>query len=105
MKAVPVVWDETRAITRSGSASSSPSPAAKGRDWFIGAITNDAPRELDLPLAFLGTGPFTAEIYADAPDAAANPKHTALDRRSLQASDTIHLKLAPGGGAAIRLHP
>ena len=61
--------------------------------------------ELDIPLSFLGSGAYNADVYADAPDAATQPKNTVRDRRSVNSTSVLHVKLAPGGGAAIRITP
>ena len=76
-----------------------------GREWFVGAITGTRAREIDLPMEFLGRGAFTAEVYADAADAAANPKHTAIEQKRVDASTLLHVKMAPSGGEAIRIRP
>jgi alpha-glucosidase len=76
-----------------------------GQEWYVGSITNWDPRELDLPLTFLGAGDYSAEIYADGPNAATNAKDSVVTRQSVNAKTTLKLKLAPGGGCAIRLTP
>ncbi len=104
LKAVPATWDETRVI--SGRPARWITIARRsGREWYVGSITNWDPRELDLPLAFLGAGNYTAEIYADGPNAATNAKDSLVSRQNVNAGTTLKLKLAPGGGCAIRLTP
>ena len=73
-------------------------------DWYIGAVTNEEAREITIPLAFLGEGEWTATIYADAPDAdwQSKPYATTIERRKVSAKDTINMRLATGGGCAIR---
>jgi len=94
MKAVPATWDETRAIA--GVVGEYVAVARRrGADWYLGAITNRAPRELTVPLAFLGSGEYTAEIYADG----------GISQRPFNASMSLPLRLASGGGAAIRFRP
>ena len=53
------------------------------------------PRELDLPLSFLGTKSYAARIWKDALDAEANPNHLAVESLSLPAGQRVELK--PGG--------
>jgi alpha-glucosidase len=104
LKAVPTTWDETRVIN--GRPARYITIARRsGREWYVGAITNWDPREVDLPLTFLGSGAFNAEIYADGPNAAAQPKNSVLEKRRVDAGTVLKLKLAPGGGCAIRLVP
>ncbi len=104
IKDVPAAWDETR--TLQGYPSETVTIARrKGSDWYVGSITNWTPRDITLPLNFLGTGQYSAEIYQDAPDAERFPQHVSIERKTVQQSDTLHLHLAPGGGCAIRFVP
>jgi alpha-glucosidase len=77
-------------------------------DWYVGSLTNASARTLELPLDFLSTDrSYTAEIYADAPDAHwdRNPMAVVIRSRTVTSGDTLRLELAPGGGQAIRLTP
>jgi alpha-glucosidase len=102
--AVPASWDETRVI---GGVPPKYITMARRRagEWFVGSITDWDARELDLPLGFLGSGDYDAEIYADGPNAAAQPKDSVVEKRRVNAQTVLKLKLAPGGGCAIRLVP
>lgn len=104
LRAVPATWDETRVV--SGRPGESIALARrKGREWFVGALTSWTAREIDVPLEFLGRGSFTAEIYADAPDAGANPKHTTREEKRVDAGTVLKVKMVSGGGQAIRIRP
>lgn len=101
---VPASWDETRAI--GGYPSQFVTIARrKGRDWYVGSITNWTPRDISLPLSFLGIGKYTAQIYQDAEDAGQNPRHVSIVTKIVQQSDMLTLHLASGGGCAIRFVP
>ena len=101
---VPASWDQTLALQ--GFPSKTVTIARrKGRDWYVGSITNWTPRTVTLPLSFLGSGQYTAHIYEDAKDAAIHPKHVAILAKTVTSTDTLTLHLAPGGGAAIRFVP
>jgi alpha-glucosidase len=76
-----------------------------GWEWFVGCLTNGNPRELELGFDFLADGKSTTEIYADADDAATNPKHTAIRRQGVDRSAKLKRRLAPGGDAAIHVWP
>lgn len=104
LKAVPSTWDETR-VLNGRPARYITIARRRGRDWYVGSITNWDPREVEIPLRFLGAGRYTAEIYSDGTNAATLPKESALDTRTVDAGTTLKLKLAPGGGAAIRIVP
>jgi alpha-glucosidase len=101
---VPTTWDTTYVI--SGDPGEYIAIARQhGREWYLGSITNWTPRELHVPLQFLGKGSYTAEIYEDAPDAGENPKHVTILKKTVRSSDTLTLPLAKGGGCAIRFVP
>jgi len=104
LKAVPASWDETRVLD--GVPPNYIAIARRrGREWFVGAITDGEARTLALPLGFLGSGEYDAEIFADGPNAAAQPKDSVAGRRRVNARTALDLHLAPGGGCAIRLVP
>jgi alpha-glucosidase len=100
----PASWDETRVV--SGEPGEYITIARrKGNEWFLGSMTNWTPRELEIPLTFLGSGRYTAEIYADADDAAQYPKNVSIQRKTVDSSMRLSAKLAPGGGYAVRFVP
>ncbi|MGA2328705.1 MAG: glycoside hydrolase family 97 protein [Bryobacteraceae bacterium] len=104
LKVVPASWDETRVLN--GVPPKYVTIARRsGKDWFVGSITDWDARELDVPLSFLGSGAYDAEICADGPNAAAQPKDSVVEKRRVNAQTVLTLKLAPGGGSAIRLVP
>ncbi len=104
IKEVPSSWDETHVI--GGKVGEFVTLARKkGNEWYLGSITNWDSREVNIPLEFLGSGEYIADIYSDAPDAGVNPKHTTVERRRVTASSLLKLNLAPGGGAAVRFSP
>lgn len=82
---------------------------ARGSDeWFLGAVSDGAERQLAVPLDFLADGTtYTAEIYADGADAhwERNPYSFTIEKRPLRKGDTLPLWLAAGGGAAVRFVP
>ncbi|MBQ9577866.1 MAG: glycoside hydrolase family 97 protein [Muribaculaceae bacterium] len=79
----------------------------RGTDnWYVGSVTDDQARDLSLPLDFLADGKrYTAIIYEDGPDAdyRNNPYPMTIRRMDVDRSTTLHLHLAPGGGAAIQI--
>ena len=104
LKAVPASWDETRVIN--GVPPKYITIARRsGNEWYVGSITDWDARELDVPLTFLGSGTYDAEIYADGPNAAAQPKDSVIEKRRVNAQTVLKLKLAPGGGSAMRIVP
>jgi alpha-glucosidase len=74
---------------------------------LIGAATNESPRELDVPLSFLPAGKYEALVIQDGPksDYRTHAEDYKADTRQVSPADTLHLKLAPGGGACVLLTP
>ena len=68
---VAVDWDTTRVIDgRIGDYVVVARRERGGRNWFLGAITDEEGRTFDVPLSFLTPGRrYVAEIYADGPKA------------------------------------
>jgi alpha-glucosidase len=98
------VWDETHVVN--GKPGDYITVARRrGREWFVGSITGWHPNELDVSLEFLGRGDFIAEIYSDAADANTNPTHTTREEKRVTAATVLHVKMANGGGQAIRIRP
>jgi alpha-glucosidase len=104
IKAAPATWDETRGIN--GVVGEYVTIARRrGNTWFLGSMTNWSPRQLDIPLAFLGNGRYTAEIYADSTDADRYPKNVSIRKQTVDRNTHLKADLAPGGGLAVRFVP
>jgi alpha-glucosidase len=106
---VPVDWDRTEVLEgRIGDYVVVARQERGGPDWYVGAITDEKARSFEIPLTFLPAGEsFVAEIYADGPGAhwLDDPLPVAFSERAVDASTTLGLALAPGGGQAIRIRP
>ena len=72
-------------------------------NWFLGSITDENARELEINLDFLPEGNFKAIIYQDGENAHwdDNPTHIDIKEQVVANSDKLKLKLAAGGGAAV----
>ncbi|MDU0112344.1 glycoside hydrolase family 97 protein [Psychrosphaera aquimarina] len=76
-----------------------------GDDWFLGAITNNDARSLDIDLTFLDTDKkYEAQIYRDGDKAEwkHNPYDYVIEKKVVSSTDKLTLKLASSGGTAIR---
>lgn len=76
--------------------------------WFIGSITDEHKRSLQLPLDFLDASrQYRALIYEDATDAdyEHNPYAITFRQIAVSSTDTITLQLARSGGCAIIFEP
>jgi alpha-glucosidase len=107
IKAVPTDWEESVALA--GEVGDFVALARRERgadDWYLGALTDENPRTLDLPLAFLDPkARYEATIWRDGPKAdwKTNPYDLELETGTVTATDTLRLALAASGGAALRL--
>jgi alpha-glucosidase len=106
---VAVDWDTTRVLEgKIGDYVVVARKARGGPDWFIGAITDEEGRTFDIPLAFLPPGRrYVAEVYADGPGAnwLTNPLPVAISRQPVTSATRLRMRLAPGGGEAVRIRP
>ncbi|HEX7336323.1 MAG TPA: glycoside hydrolase family 97 protein [Gemmatimonadales bacterium] len=106
---VAVDWDTTRVLdARIGDYVAVARRERDSPTWFLGAITDEEGRTLDLPLSFLPRGQrYVAEIYADGPKAhwLDNPLAVTITSRAVTSATRLAVRLAPGGGQAIRLRP
>lgn len=101
---VPVAWDETRVI--SGDPDHHIVIARrKGRDWYVGGITNADARDLKVALDFLPEGAYSLTTIADASNAAVEAAKTAITKSAVTRTAVLDLKLAPAGGFALHLTP
>jgi alpha-glucosidase len=98
VKLVPTTWDETRFVA--GEIDDYVVVARrKGKDWYVGAMGNENPHVISVPLTFLGSGKFTAKVWEDGE----TPTTLSESEREVSAGDVLELKLAPSGGAAVRV--
>jgi alpha-glucosidase len=105
IKDVPTDWNESRVLNGEvGDFVTLVRQDRNSNDWYLGAITDENARKLEVKLDFLGAGSYTAQIYRDGPTAGltGDPASIVIESRRVQRGDTLTLELATGGGAAIR---
>jgi alpha-glucosidase len=106
---VPVDWADTRVLhARIGDYVTIVRRRRGGADWYLGAVSDEQGRILDTRLSFLTPGRrYRATIYRDADyaDWKTDPTAYTIERRTVTAADRLQLRLAPGGGQAIRFTP
>jgi len=76
--------------------------------WFLGSITDENVRTIDISLDFLDEGKiYSATIYSDADNShwEENPTAYKIVNKKVNSHNTIEIKLAPGGGTAISFIP
>jgi len=106
---VPTDWEQSIAVAGAVGDYVAFARQARGGDhWYLGAVTDEQARKLDIPLDFLEKGVrYSAQIYRDGPDAhwLTNPYAITIEEKVFQQGDVLALPLAPGGGAAVRFTP
>lgn len=101
---IPVSWDETK-VLQGTPGEYITTARRKGDDWFIGTITNNDARTIQLAFDFLPKGKkYNATIYSD-DDAAPTKTKVGVQKKVITASTILDIKLIPSGGQAIRLIP
>ncbi|MFT6842204.1 MAG: alpha-glucosidase [Psychroserpens sp.] len=77
----------------------------ESNDWFLGSITDENARELEINLIFLGENKkYIAEIYADGKSSnwKTNPQEITISSKEVDSETVLNIKLASGGGQAIK---
>lgn len=107
IKDVAVDWDDSRYLAAEPGAYIVAARRAKGRsEWFVGGVTNEEARTMELAFDFLDPGrEYVATLYADAPDAdyATNPESYRIRSGRVDARSRLSVWMARGGGFAISL--
>ena len=108
IESCPTTWSKT--LIPTGEIGKYSTVARKERGdggrWFIGSITNEESRRIELPLDFLdANSTYRAIIYEDGPDAdyETNPYAMTVRQMEVTRRNVLHLNLARSGGAAIRI--
>ncbi|GLZ29595.1 alpha-glucosidase [Lentzea sp. NBRC 105346] len=96
LKTVPAVWDDTRLLA------GDPGKLAvfarrNGNEWYVATNVAGAGRTIDVPLAFLGSGTWRAEIYNDN-----TYRKLTFSTRTVTAGETLSLPVQPDGGFTVR---
>jgi alpha-glucosidase len=107
IESCPTTWSQT--LVPNGEIGKYITTVRKERGgdrWFIGSITNEEARDINIALDFLDEGvTYRAVIYEDGPNAdyERNPYEMTIRQINVNKGDTLHLRLARSGGAAIRV--
>lgn len=103
---VPVDWEDTQVLhARIGDYVTIVRKDRNSDDWYLGSVTDEEGRILDAPLSFLEPSKsYLAEIYRDGDHAhwKNNPYEIVVEKKRVNSSSVLKLRLAPGGGQAIR---
>ncbi|RJE74324.1 glycoside hydrolase family 97 protein [Reichenbachiella sp. MSK19-1] len=109
IKDVVTDWETTKVLNgKIGAYVTVARQERNGDRWFLGSITNEEGRDLDISFAFLDPNTtYTATIYGDAADThyQTNPSAYEIKEMEVTSTSNLTLTLSPGGGAAISLVP
>jgi hypothetical protein len=104
---VPVDWDDTKVIEAEPGDYLTIARKAKSKGhWFVGAITDENSRALEIALDFLDSGKkYEAVIYQDGEGAhwKTNPTSYLIEKKMVTKKSKLKINLAPGGGCAISI--
>ena len=106
LKEVPTDWKDTKVLNAEiGEYLTIVRKDQNSEDWYLGSMTNEKARNLEVSLSFLDpSAKYEAQIYADAEgtDETHNPTAVAISKTVVKASDSLKLNLGGAGGTAIR---
>jgi len=104
---VPVIWEQTKVLNGEVGDYVTIARQERGTDnWFLGAITDENPHELNITLDFLNSDKtYAMVIYKDGKNAhwKTNPTAYEIIEQQVHSNSSIALNLAAGGGAAVSL--
>ncbi len=109
VKDVPCTWSDTKVLdSKIGEYTTIVRKDWDEKNWYLGSITNKEARDLKVQLSFLDAGKeYEATIYADGAgaDYKTNPYPVAISTQKVNSKSIINIKLAAGGGTAIKFVP
>jgi alpha-glucosidase len=101
---VPTTWDETLPLSAK-IGEHAIIARRKGEEWYVGAMTNEDEREVEIDFSFLPAGvELLAEVYRDDDRTDINAKWHTYEGIIVTQQSKLTLRLAKGGGAVIRIH-
>ena len=103
--AIPTVWDETR-ILGGRMGEYIVTARRSGDTWYVGAITDWTPRDVEVDLAPLGIGSTVeATIFRDGVNADRKASDYKRETIRIDTAEPLKIHLAPGGGFVAVLAP
>jgi alpha-glucosidase len=109
IKDVPCIWSETKVLNaKIGEYVTMARKNWDGNEWFLGSISNEQPRNYEIPLSFLDDNiSYQAEIYSDGENAdwKTNPYPVDIKTEVVDRNSKLKIDLKSGGGAAVRVKP
>jgi alpha-glucosidase len=100
--AVPTVWAETVALEGRIGDFETIARLSYAGDWYVGSLASWNGRDAGLDLSFLPEGRYKAEIFCDGVNASRNANDYKHVMTEVSSGETIRIRMAPGGGYAIK---
>jgi alpha-glucosidase len=99
IKSIPSTWDETKVLAPSEIGELAIYAQRKGDTWFLSVINGVSPKNLTIPLSFLGNASYEAMIVRDNKDNSASVK---IENKTMKKGESINLEMGVGGGFIAR---
>ena len=99
---IPTVWDDTKVLDGE-IGEYIVTQRQSGNNFYVGGLTDWTPRNLAINFSFLGKGDYKATVFKDGKNAHRAGRDYKKEELVVNASSTLNIHLAPGGGFAIKL--
>jgi len=99
---IPTVWDDTKVLDGK-IGEYIVTQRQSGNNFYVGGLTDWTPRDLAINFSFLGKGDYKATVFKDGKNAHRAGRDYKKEELVVNASSTLNIHLAPGGGFAIKL--
>lgn len=103
ISAVPAVWQKTVALNGAVGKFITIARQAPNNDWYIGSMTNNDARELEINLSFLGDGNYAMHVWKDGINADKNAKDFKMETIDVTKNSKVKIKMTTGGGYVARI--
>jgi len=101
---VPTVWDETRVLDAK-LGDYVVVARRRGREWYVGAMTDWTARSMEIDLSFLRDGKFQMDSYEDGSNADRVGNDFKTMTTQVDKNSRIKITMAGGGGWAAHIYP
>jgi alpha-glucosidase len=96
---VPTVWNDTKVLDAHVSEYIL-TARRNSNAWYVGAMTNWTPRDLNIDFSFLPEGEYKIDIWQDGINADRNASDYKKISQTINKNTKLNVHLAPGGGWA-----
>ena len=95
VKNIPSIWDETIVLPASEIGETAAFARRRGDQWFVAIMNGPVERVVEIPLSFLGAGPYSAALVRDSVKAA---DEVEVENRAARRENSMRVELRSGGG-------